>query len=251
MVELDTIIQGDCLEIMRKMEDFSINSVVADPPYNIGFVGYNEYKDSMDIDDYLKWQLEIFKESSRLLKNKGSILWLNYPEVAARIWELVISEVPSLVPQKIITWIYHQHTGGKPLRRGTRLWLWFSKGIDPYIDEDALQGRYRNPGDKRIRKRIELGLSPVDVDWWFYEQVKNVSPEKTFHPCQLPIEMVSRIVKMVTSEGGIVLDCFAGSATTCEAAVVNKCHYIGIEKDQHYVDVAHDRMKGMIPDIFA
>ena len=242
---LDKIHHNDCLDFMPQLPDDSIDSVITDPPYNLAYQ-YHEYKDNLDWQEYFNWQLKIVQQAARLLKSSGSLLWLNYPEVAARMWALISEQVPELQPVKWITWIYHQHTGGKPLRRATRAWLWFSKG-EPYIGEDALGGIYRNPTDKRIREMILLGHQPVDYDWWFYEQVKNVSMEKTQHPCQLPLAMVLRLVEMVTPKGGIVLDPFCGSGTTPVAAKKSACRWIGIESDAAYVELATKRLK-VVPE---
>jgi len=243
----DVIIHGDALYIMSSFSDASFDSVITDPPYNLSF-SYNEYKDHLPWAEYFSWQVEIAKEAARLLKPGGSFLWLNYPEVAAQMWGKMLEEVPELSPVKWLTWVYHQHTGGKPLRRATRAWLWFAKG-DPYVDTEAVAGEYRNPNDKRIRGRVEQGFLPVDYDWWFYEQVKNVSAEKTAHPCQLPLAMVIRLVQMVTPVGGVVLDPFSGSGTTPVAAKKLGRHYVGIEKDELYVKMSRERLMAVSGDL--
>lgn len=243
----DTIIHGDCTDILPTLSDACIDSFISDPPYNIDY-NYSTYQDSLEWDKYFEWQLDIIKQGSRLLKPSGSLLWLNYPESAAIMWAKIIQEIPELTPVKWLTWVYHQHTGGKPLRRATRAWIWFSKG-EPYIDPEAVAGEYRNPNDKRIAGRVEQGFLPVDYDWWFYEQVKNVSSEKTGHPCQLPLAMMLRIVQMVTPVGGIMLDPFSGSGTAPVAAKKLGRHYVGIEKDEKYVALSRERLSVVSRDL--
>lgn len=235
------------MDVMSQLPEKSIDSFIVDPPYNIGY-DYNEYSDRLNWDEYFEWQLQIFAEAARLLKPTGSILWLNYPMIAAKIWA-TIAELSLLTPISWITWIYHQHTGGTPLRRATRAWLWFSAGNSPYIDSEALAGEYRNPTDKRVREMIERGHRPVDYDWWFYEQVKNVSPEKIAHPCQLPLAMILRLVKMVTPPDGIVLDPFSGSGTTPVAAKKLSRRWIGVELDKTYVQRSRERLKATSSDL--
>ena len=245
---LNTIIQGDCLDVMRGWPDNCVEAVVTDPPYNIGY-GYDVYADNLDDEDYYRWQLAVVDECARLLRPSGSVLYLQYPEFASRMfWAAHESTV--LTGHKLIAWIYHPHTGGIPLRKGTRLWAWLSKG-DPFYNMDATYGQYRNPDDPRIRVRIEDGQRPIDYDWWCYEQVKNVSLEKTAHPCQLPEQMIRRVVSLVTPKGGTVLDPFCGSGTTCVAAKREGFDYIGIDISPEYCEIARRRVAATEKNLFA
>ena len=212
--------------------------MISDSPYNIGY-GYNTYNDRMPWDSYLDWQEEVLVAAKEALKADANILYLNYPETAAEMWVRLRRYYDQI---EWITWIYHTHTGGKPLRRATRAWLWLAQG-KPYIGDEALRGEYRNPNDKRIQERIAMGLRPIDCDWWLCEQVKNVSKEKTPHPCQLPVEMVERLVRMTCPLGGTVIDPFAGSGTTGEACIRSGRRFIGIESDPEYFRIAVERMK--------
>ena len=180
---------GDCRLILPRLKHVG-DSAIVDPPYNIGY-HYNTYKDRMGSAEYLTWQEEVMAAAQIALKPDANVFYLQYPEIASEMWARLKRYYN---PVEWITWIYHTHTGGRPFRRGSRAWLWLAQG-NPYIGDDALRGHYRNPDDRRIRERIEKGLRPIDFDWWFCEQVKNVSREKTPHPCQLPVEMVERIVQ--------------------------------------------------------
>lgn len=251
MIELDNgrikLYCGDSNDIIPtlKINPKDINLMLTDPPYNIGYK-YNSYKDNLSWKEYYDWQFNALKEVKRVLKKDGSILWLNYPEQAAIIWARLMSVYK---PVKWINWIYHQHTGGKPLRKASRAWLWMSKNDFPYMGDDALRGEYQNPTDKRVRERIKLGLKPIDYDWWEYddtwmcEQVKNVNKDKTEHPCQLPIEMIARLVSAACPEGGKVLDIYMGSGTTGVACAQSGRAFIGIEKDEKYFEIALNRIK--------
>jgi site-specific DNA-methyltransferase (adenine-specific) len=234
------VLCGDAFALMRDFAPGSFDAVIADPPYNIGY-SYATYRDDLDWQDYFIGQLDLFREAGRLLRDGGSILWLNYPEVAARLWAAVIEDVPELNAVEWLTWVYHQHTGGSPFRKGTRAWLWFAKG-QPYVSDDALRGEYRNPNDARIRRLIEAGEKPVDVDWWLMEQVKNVCPEKTEHPCQIPEAMVKRLVSMVCPPDGKVLDPYVGSGTTGVACAELGRDFVGIELDPGYCAIARKRI---------
>ncbi len=79
-----------------------------------------------------------------------------------------------------VTWVYHPHTGGSPLRKASRAWCWFALGGGR---DSIFTQEYRNPTDRRVTALLEANRQPSAYDWWEYEQVKNVSPEKTEHPC--------------------------------------------------------------------
>jgi len=235
-----TIYHGDAREILPTLEPGSVDLVLTDPPYNMGYA-YASYRDKMDDAEYFQWQLETLEDVERVLKdNGGNYVYLNYPEFAARLWAAAC-EVSGLRPFEWVTWVYNTHTGGKPLRKGSRAWLWFVKG-QPCFNADAFQGEYRNPTDRRVAQLIEDGRKPVGYDWWLFEQIKNVSQEKTDHPCQLPVEMVSRWIRGVSPDGGLVVDPFLGSGTTLCAAKNLGRNAIGIEIDEGYCEIAAKRM---------
>ena len=245
---LNVVTRGDCLETMRKIDDASVDSIVTDPPYNQGY-HYRTYKDRMDWEAYFAWQLEIFVEAERILKPSGSIVWLNYPEIAATMWGKVLDGT-KLEPFEIIHWLYSVNTGGNPLRKGTRHWLWFVKDAEQaYVGKEETLGTFRCPNDKRLAQKIANGERPVDFDYWTYEIVRNVHKEKTIHPCQLPLVMVSRIVKMITPVGGIVVDPFGGSGTTAITAQESGRNFITSETDEAYCELIEERLESAV-DIF-
>ena len=94
-----------------------------DPPYNIGY-HYNTYRDRMAWAEYLRWQEEVMVVAQEALKADANIFYLNYPETAAEMWARLQRHYD---PIKWINWIYHTHTGGMPLRRGSRAWLWLGQ----------------------------------------------------------------------------------------------------------------------------
>ena len=247
---LNHIICETGTDVLPVLASESIDSFITDPPYNVNF-SYNKYKDNLPWDKYFDWQLNILIQGARLLKPGGSLLWLNYPEISARMWELLRVNVPSLEPLQWITWIYHQHTGGKPLRKASRVWIWFVKtgGILIFV-MNPLQVNIEILMTKEFGTRIDEGFRPIDYDWWYYEQVKNVSSEKVGHPCQLPLEMMLRIVQMVTPEKGLVIDPFCGSGTTLVAAKKLGKNWIGIESDETYTKKYQERLDCTRSDLF-
>lgn len=236
--------QADALTVLESLPDGCADCIITDPPYNVGY-GYDGYSDSMGDYDYLCWQLSVCQEAARVLREGGHFLYLHYPEFAARMFHSLPEVCPAMLPYELLAWTYHAHTSGSPLRKAFRLWCWWTKGPPVYIGEEALAGTYRNQDDRRVRSLIDRGRAPRDYDWWHYEQVKNVSEEKTAHPCQLPVQMVSRLVRLCCPPCGTVLDPFAGSGTTGESALKSGRWFVGVEQSAAYVEVIRSRLRAV------
>jgi len=80
-------------------------------------------------------------------------------------------------------------------------------------------------------------------DWWDINQVKNVSKEKTEHPCQIPEELIRRIILTTANEGQTIIDVFSGSGTTLKVAKDLGFDSVGYEIDERYCDVTRERLK--------
>jgi len=90
-------------------------------------------------------------------------------------------------------------------------------------------------------KRIAEGKSARLYDWWEINQIKNVSKDKTDNPCQMPLQVMNNIIQILPEEY-IIIDPFMGSGTTGVACVKNNRHFIGIEKEKTYYDIAVKRI---------
>lgn len=110
-------------------------------------------------------------------------------------------------PEKVVAWVYNSNT--RRQWRGVGWW-----GTKPDFRKDSQP--YKNPTDKRIKERIAQGKTARLYDWWYADQVKNVSADKTDHPCQIPLEIMERVVKI--SDAELIIDPFMGSGTTLLAA---------------------------------
>ena len=91
-------------------------------------------------------------------------------------------------------------------------------------------------------KRIADGKRPRGYDWIYSDQIKNVSKEKTKHPCQMPLEVMTYIMKTLPKDI-TVLDPFAGSGTTLLAARNAGLGSIGIEISEKYCDIIRKRIR--------
>ena len=211
------LFNGDCLDIISSL-DIDKCIFVSDPPFNIGY-HYNEYSDRMKEADYYKWLSDIFSVAPHVL--------IHYPESLYR-YSIEIHKPP----EKVVSWVYPSNTG-----KQHRDIAFF--GIKP--DFRKVGQPYKNPNDKRIAKRIAEGKKARLYDWWEINQVKNVSKEKTEHPCQMPLEVMKRIIGILPSDL-TVIDPFLGSGTTGVACKELGRDFIGIEKDSKYFEIANHRL---------
>lgn len=212
------IVNGDCTLLIDKYINKN-TIIVTDPPFNIGYhyKGYNDNKDD----------IEYLSIISNILKKAPTVL-IHYPEDIVKI-----SVYTNIVPNRIISWVYNSNT-----RRQHRDIAFY--GIDP--DFSKVKQPYKNPNDKRIQKLIANGSQGTNLyDWWNVNQVKNVSKEKTSHPCQMPLEVMDRIIKILP-DNITVVDPFCGSGTTGVACVKNNIDFVGIEIVEEYAKIANERL---------
>ena len=210
------IIHGNCLDILPGISGKFI--IVTDPPFNVGY-HYNDYDDNMGADEYYEMLQEVFKY--------GSFVVIHYPEEIYKI-AFQVGEFP----EKVVSWVYNSNTA-----KQHRDIAFF--GVKP--DFKKYGQDYKNPTDKRIAKRIADGKKARLYDWWEINQVKNVSAEKTAHPCQMPLKVMENIIGVLPDDY-IIIDPFLGSGTTALACQKYNRKFIGIELDPKYFEIAKQRI---------
>ena len=207
------IICGDARVELSKLPYAAL--ILTDPPYNIGFK-YGQYKDNLPDTEYIA--------RLALLKNHAeTVAVIQYPEETMRY------VVPALgVPDKVIAWCYNTNLRARAFR------LISIYGRKP--DFATVRQPYKNPGDRRVKKLIEAGSAGAPLyDWWAdIQMVKNVSLEKSIHPCPIPEALVERLILVLTHKGETVLDPFCGSGTVPFVAQNLGRKGIGIEIDRAY-----------------
>lgn len=197
------------------------NICVTDPPYNIGYK-YDQYNDRMDEGDYLSMLASIVDVMPSVI--------IHYPETLHKL-----SIKLGKAPERVISWCYNSNT-----RRQHRDIAFY--GIKP--DMHAVKQDYKNPGDQRIQELKAQGHAGGALyDWWEIEQVKNISSEKTAHPCQIPLAVMKNIIGVLPPDSEII-DPFGGSGTTAVACLELGRDCSVYEISEEYVNIAYQRVKG-------
>jgi len=248
------IFQGDCLDFLKKLPDEIISLTVTSPPYNIG----KPYEKQRDIEEYLNWCESWIREIYRLTEPHGAF-WLNlgYFEVPGRgralpIPYLLWDRIPFYIIQEVV-WNYG---AGVAARRAfsprNEKFLWCVKDPDNYAFnlDDVRDKTVKYPNQKKNGKLKcnPNGKNPSDV--WQIPKVTSgrnrASKERTDHPAQFPIAVVSRIIKACSNPEDLVLDPFMGSGSTAEACLRNSRKVVGFEIRSDYVQVAGRRIENFL-----
>ena len=237
------IINGDCLEELSRIKDSSIDLIVTDPPFNIGKKYGNNYTDNKKKEEYLGWCQKWLKECARVLKEGGALYLFNYPENNAYLVPFLDQ---NLTFKRWMTWHYPVNTGMSPTNftRSQHSILFYIKGKKPKVfNKKEIAVPYKNPTDKRIKERLKNGSpgrTPYDV--FQFNIVKNVSKDKTAHPCQIPKDLLKIFIKASSQPEDIVLDPFGGSFSTAATAKELGRNSISIEINPEYVDIGKKRL---------
>src|SRR5215207_7035706 len=220
---------------MRSLPDGAVDLVFADPPFNIGY-DYDRYRDDLDDDAYLGWTRAWGREVVRILKPTGTFWLAIGDEYAAELKVLFQRELGL----HCINWVIWYYTFGvhctrKFARSHTHL-FYFVKDPKQYTFNDleirVPSARMTTYADPRADARGRIPdntwiLRPQDAptifeateDTWYYSRVAGTFGErKGFHGCQMPEQVLGRIIKLSSNPGELVVDPFAGSGTTLAVA---------------------------------
>ena len=250
---INKVLKGECIEIMRSLPDESVDLIFADPPYNLQLGGdltrpdnsqVNGVEDDWDKFDsfavYDQFTREWLAEARRLLKPDGALWVIGSYHNIFRVGTAV---------QNCGFWILNdviwRKTNPMPNFRGTRLtnahetMIWASKSKESKYTFNYAALKTSND-DLQMRSDWEMPICTGG------ERLKGVDGGKV-HPTQKPESLLYRTLIASTHPGDLVLDPFFGTGTTGAAAKLLGRNFIGIERDQTYIDAATKRIARIKP----
>jgi len=245
---INKVIQGDCLEIMRKIPDNSVDVTFADPPFNLK-KKYNSYYDKHEVEKYLSWCKEWLYEMVRITKPTGSIFVHNIPK-----WLIYFGSYlnENAIFRHWIVWDAMGSPLGKtllPNHYGILYYVKSEKFI--FYDIRMLHKRCRNCRyilqDYGGKKAQMHSFGPLISDVWTDIHRIRHKIRRDEHPCQLPVHLLERLLLMSSNEGDIILDPFIGTGTTAIAAKKLGRKFIGIDIDQKYVEITKRKLEEIEP----
>ncbi|HUH75758.1 MAG TPA: site-specific DNA-methyltransferase, partial [Devosia sp.] len=253
---IDTILVGDCIDHMNALPAASVDLIFADPPYNLQLEQSLTRPDQSKVDavddewdkfqsfaHYDAFTRDWLKAARRVLKPDGA-LWVigsyhNIFRVGTALQDLDYWILNDIVWRK---------ANPMPNFRGTRFTnahetlIWAARSQKSRVTFNYEAMKLAND-DTQMRS-----------DWLFPictggERLKDENDDKV-HPTQKPEALLFRILNATTKPGDIVLDPFFGTGTTGAVARKLGRHFIGIEREQSYIDAARKRIATIRPGVF-
>jgi len=258
-MEVDRIINGDCITGMDALPEGCADLIFADPPFNIGYK-YDVYDDRKAADEYLNWSKNWGQAVHRVLKASGAF-WLAIGDDFAAELKTLFQRELGFRCRNWVVWYYTfgVHCQYKFTRSHTHL-LYFVK--DPqkftfnseqirvpsarqlvYADGRA-DARGRLPDDTWILRPQDIPESFLsEEDVWYFPRVCGTFKERAgWHGCQMPEQLLGRITKSCSRPGELVIDPFGGSGTTLVVAKKLGRRYLGFELSENYAEQINRRL---------
>ncbi len=261
---LNHVHQGDCIELLARMPAESVNLAFADPPFNIGY-DYDTYDDSRPAEDYLAWSRRWMEGVIRALKPDGTF-WLAIGDEYAAELKVMATRELGLTCRSWVVWYYTFGVNCKyKFSRSHAHLFHFVKNPEAFtFNVDAIRvpsARELVYGDKRANSAGRLPddtwiLRPQDVpdsfeadgDTWYFPRVCGTFKERSgWHGCQMPEQLLGRIIRACSNPGDTVIDPFGGSGTSLAVAKKLGREFLGFELSEQYADRIRDRLASIQP----
>ena len=250
MIERNSLINGDCLEVMKGIEDKSIDMILCDLPYGT---------------TACKWDIiipfdKLWEQYNRVIKDNGAIVLFASEPFASYLRLSNIKEF-----KYDLVWNKKRPTGQlnakkQPLRQHEMICVFYKKQCtyNPIFHKNRLKRSYIGKVEKSRKASDDYGQqydyeSNISADSLSYprsviEQTTVIgnSKEKVAHPTQKPVALLEYLIKTYSNEGDLVLDNCMGSGSTCVACINTNRNFIGIEMDENYFNIACDRIEEAI-----
>ena len=225
-MEINKIYNGDCLELMKQIEDNSIDIIITDPPYNFEVVGgafksenpstSRDYLSKIIDGGYGKFNPDSFlKEAKRVLKKIRMVIFCN---------RFLIEKYIAFARENNLIFDIHIMAKNNPAPFKNNTYL---SDIE-YIMVIREHGTFFN-------KKSEFN----DYRKFFLTNVRG----DNLHPAQKPIEIIEKYIRVLSDEGDLILDPYIGSGTTAIACIKTNRNFIGIEMNKEYFKMSEDRIQ--------
>lgn len=237
------LLKGDCIEILNRAREHSVDMIFADPPYFLSNGGITCHAGKMVSVNKGKWDksmgakenhefiLKWLETCQRVLKPNGTI-WVSGTTHVIYSVGFAMQELGFKILNDII-WYKRNAPPNLSCRyftHSTEVVLWAAKN-----------NKSKHWFDYQLMKKMNQGKQMRNV----WEISSPSAQEKKFgkHPTQKPVDLLKRIILASTRERDLVIDPFCGSSTTGVAAILLNRNYVGIDMEEDYLQLSAKRLK--------
>jgi site-specific DNA-methyltransferase (adenine-specific) len=260
---LDTVHHEDCCTGLSRLPGEIADLAFADPPFNIGY-DYDVYHDRKERDVYLDWSRAWIGAVHRALKPTGTF-WLAIGDEYAAELKLLSQEIGFHCRSWVI-WYYTFGVNCKQKFSRSHAHLFYFvkdpraftfRGDEPenrvpsarqlvYADARA-NPNGRLPDDTWILRPQDLtGCFTAEEDTWYFPRVAGTFKERAgFHGCQMPEQLLGRIIRTCSKPDDLVVDPFSGSATSLAVAKKLGRRFLGFDISEDYVRRGIERLESV------
>jgi len=239
-VRTDCIHCIDCFEFLPTVPEGSVQTVIVDPPYNIGFnYGNGRSDDLLSAQDYLERMDLLIRHCERTLTSTGSLWFLSPERWADEIGVLLSKRMPR---RNRIIWheTFAQYREDR-FPNGHRHLFWHVKDERQtpfYAEALRVPSQRLRSGDSRAH-----GLRVPDDVWKISRLVGNCKERVNGHPCQLPERLLEKVILCSSQPGELILDPMAGAGSSLVVARRLGRKYLGCEKESRFAQLIESRLR--------
>jgi len=206
-MEINKILCGDCVEILKKYPDKAFDLCITDIPFNVNRK-YGEYKDSLNEEEYYQKCVEWFTAIKRVSKRTIIKIPTKYSFIVLSAFSKTLGYL----------WTIIQHSPNATSHGAFKLHL-----FTQYL--------------------VSKGEGKTPKTDFFINTKNNL---KTSHPAEMPVYPIMKLLEWFSEPNALILDPFLGSGTTAEACLRTNRNFVGIELNEEYVEMAKKRIKSYL-----
>lgn len=230
---LNRVLHGDCFEWLSQIEDKSISAIIADLPY-----GTTQNKWDTPLDLEMLW-----KEYKRIIKDNGAIVLF-----AQTPFDKILGS--SNIKMLKYEWIWKKNRGTghlnakkMPMKNHENILVFYKK--PPLYNPQMREGKpyVRKSGNGSSNYGLQVKVETINEGRYPLSVIEFPIVERTVHPTEKPLDLISYLVRTYSKEGDTILDNTAGSGTLGVSCINENRNFILMEKEWEYCEIANERIK--------